>query len=158
MTAENRLTTKINTHADAVLHCFQSMDLEGLGSLLDGGLYCSNSKGGFLKNAQETFDYFKEQGDTYLNRHVGVCTGYTCARGKGWTFVGNHSGHGLHLVFDIEEGEVKSFYDCCNFKTHNEHITLVKRIKVYDFWDNGRGGEQGNSDLMRRTHTSTTTP
>ncbi len=130
---ENRLTVRIHSPADAVLYSIQSMDIDSLRVELAEGRYNERTKDGFLLDLEGVFNQFRHLGDTYLNRHGGVCKAYYCRKARGYVFIGNKSGLAIQLGIHIEDGVVKNIFDCSHMQAFNEHVRPERSIRMRDF-------------------------
>lgn len=106
----------IKSKGDAVIYCFQHMDLELLNDILDDDLtYEDISKPHFLSNLKQKFKAFSDAGDTYLKCFKGSCDGRACSNKKttvGFDFKGNKSKKTYTLIVDIVDGNVLDLYEC----------------------------------------------
>ena len=122
----------IRNQSDALLHFFQTMDIKMIDSVLEPNrTYNDFDKQVFIQQLGVAFDEFSQSGDTFLQRYPGSCTAVYCNyKSKGFTFMGNHSGHYFDLIIDIKKGVVRDIYECAKFKCSDQKLLKNKRIKI----------------------------
>ena len=68
-------------------------------------------------------------GDTFLQCHSGFCNSKLCNyKCKGYSFIGNHSGNYLDMIFEIKDGVVQDMYECSEFKIQVKYLKKNERI------------------------------
>ena len=129
--------TTLKTHADSVLHFFKMMDVEMINDLLDSDRTFQNfPKDKFILKLDFAFHQFKTAGDTSLHLFAGSCGGDDCSNFKctGFSFVGNHSGCFMNLIFDIQKGNVCDIYECHFFKSRSGSGEEGRKIFIDISW------------------------
>jgi hypothetical protein len=110
----------IKSKGDAIIYCFQQMDVEMLSDLLDDDLtYEDKSKMHFIKGIKLKFQAFTEAGDTYLQCFKGRCDGKSCHNKNtlvGFDFVGNKSKKRFTFIVDLEQGKIINLFECIAYK------------------------------------------
>lgn len=124
---------ELNTHAKAIRHFFETMDIEMIDAFLsDDYTYQDVKKQVFLNNLDTIFDKFKLGGDTKLIGFEGACN--SCIRGKfGYTFVGNISLNYISIIFDIKDDKIIDLYDCSSFKIGIANLQLNQKFSISFF-------------------------
>ncbi len=122
----------IKTQSDAVLHFLQHLDIEMIDSVLEPNrTYQDFEKNTFVQKLGYALDEFIQSGDTYLNRFPGQCNSEICNyKCKGFTFIGNNSGHFFDLIIDIKDGVVIDIYECTLFKCLAKGLSKNNRIVI----------------------------
>ena len=122
----------LQTQADAVLYFLQRLDIEMLDMILeDNRTYQNFDKPLFIEKLGNAFDKFIEKGNTYLNRHEGFCNAESCNfKCKGFSFIGNESGHCFDLIIDSKDGVVHDIYECIRFENYNQNLERSYRITI----------------------------
>ncbi len=118
------------SHYDATCYFIANMDIVALDNILDYREYADVEKPIFLKKLEETFDLFKENGNTKLLETSGVCN--VCNKGCATiAFIGDNNTHYIELFIETENNRVKDIYECNSFKydTFNTNF-LGKRISL----------------------------
>ena len=109
-----RMTTKeVNrTYLSAVLSAFQNMDYHELNDLLhEDCFYQDMRKTSFIYRQKETFQYFKKQGDTFLNLSTNICTGCLCSEPV-FVLTGNNSGTRYGIYIEFVNDNIVDIYFC----------------------------------------------
>jgi hypothetical protein len=124
----------LQTQADAVLYFLQRLDVDMIGTILEEQrTYQDFNKAVFIKKLAVAIDLFIENGNTYLNRHEGFCNSKICNFNcKGFSFIGNKSGHYFDLIIDIKDGVVHDIYECTSFESAKKEKSLDYRIPIDD--------------------------
>lgn len=122
----------LKTQADAVLYFLQRLDIGMLKMILeDNRTYQDFEKPLFIKKLGNALDEFIENGNTYLNRYEGFCNSEMCNfKCKGFSFIGNKSGHYFDLIIDIKKGVVHDIYECNNFESSIQDERRIYRIDI----------------------------
>jgi hypothetical protein len=125
-------TIKLDKQADAVLYFLQGLDIEMVNAVLeDNRTYQDFEKHVFIQKLDYALDEFIQAGDTYLNRYPGQCNSEICNyKCKGFTFIGNNSGHFFDLIIDIKDGVVLDIYECTLFKCLAKGLSKNNRIVI----------------------------
>lgn len=128
-------TSRIETQADAIIYFLQKLDVEMVGEILeDNRTYQDFEKYIFINKLDCALDEFIQAGDTFLDRYEGFCNDKTCNyKCKGFTFIGNNSGHYIDLIIDIKNGIIQDMYECILFKCGDENLSKNIRIKIDKF-------------------------
>jgi hypothetical protein len=115
MTFEN-----IKSKGDAIIYCFQHMDVGMLNDLLADDLtYEDKSKPHFIKILTQKFQVFSDAGDTYLKCFKGRCNGKSCHNKNtlvGFDFVGNKTKNRITFIVDIDQGNIINLFECIAYK------------------------------------------
>ncbi|MDZ4668372.1 MAG: hypothetical protein SGJ00_10865 [bacterium] len=132
MELEVKKYNNLKTQADAVLCFLQSLDIDMVSAVLEENrTYQDFEKHVFIQKLDYTLDEFIHAGDTYLNRYDGFCNAETCNyKCKGFTFIGNNSGHYFDLIIDIKDGVVLDIYECTLFKCLENGLSKNNRIEI----------------------------
>ena len=125
-------TVKLDKQADAVLYFLQGLDIEMVNAVLeDNRTYQDFEKHVFIQKLDYALDEFIQAGDTYLNRYPGHCNSEICNyKCKGFTLIGNNSGHFFDLIIDIKDGVVLDIYECTLFKCLAKGLSKNNRIVI----------------------------
>ncbi|MBZ0328283.1 MAG: hypothetical protein K8F54_11800 [Altibacter sp.] len=108
MTSKETNKTYLNT----VLSAFQNMDYYMLNNLLrDDCFYQDMRKTSFIYRQKEIFQYFKKQGDTFLNLSTNLCTGCLCSEPV-FVFTGNNSGTRYSIYIEFVKDNIVDIYFC----------------------------------------------
>jgi len=124
----------LETQADAVLYFLQRLDINMLEMILENQrTYQDFEKSLFINKLSNAFDEFIKWGNTYLNRYEGFCNSELCNfKSKGFSFVGNKSGHYFNLIIDSKEGVIHDIYECESFESCNQNLERSYRITIDD--------------------------
>jgi hypothetical protein len=120
------------SQADAVLYFFQLMDIDMIKLILDdANTYQNFEKNVFIKKLDYVFHDLLQAGNTFLNRHKGVCNSVECNfKCKGYSFIGNVSYDHIDFIFDIRDNRVFDIYECDQFKCTSEIILQNKNLSL----------------------------
>ena len=126
----------LKTQADAVLYFLQHLDIDMVNAVLEEDrVYQEFEKHIFIRKLDYALDEFIQAGDTFLNRYNGFCNSEECNyKCKGYTFIGNNSGHYFDLIIDIKDGVVEDIYECTLFKCLNDSVSKNLRIEIEKFY------------------------
>lgn len=92
----------------------------------------------FLNYIKSKFNEFKENNDTQLIAHSGICSGSDCNIGvNGYTFIGNNSNTYCNIIFEQENGVCTDIFKCSSFKVDDIFINKAreKKLDSYNFTD-----------------------
>ena len=122
----------LQTQLDAILYFLQRLDIDMLNMILeDDRKYQNFDKPLFIYKLRDAFNKFIEKGNTYLNRHEGFCNAELCNfKCKGFSFIGNKSGHYFDLIIDSKDGVVHDMYECSSFESCNQNLERSFRITI----------------------------
>jgi hypothetical protein len=99
--------------------------------LEDNRTYQDFEKPVFIRKLDYALEEFIQAGDTFLHRHNGFCNSENCHyKCKGFTFIGNNSGHYFDLIIDINDGVVQDIYECTEFKCFETSLSKNKHIEI----------------------------
>ncbi|MFM7195901.1 MAG: hypothetical protein ACKOYP_14120 [Bacteroidota bacterium] len=134
MASDRPATKTLNTQAEAIVHFIQQLDIERIDMLLDHRrTYQDLSKRTFVSRFGAALDKFSRAGDTFLDTHRGHCCSRACGLNRrGYTFIGNKSGHYMDLIILAKKGIVHDIYECHYFKTKIEVANRNERIMISD--------------------------
>jgi hypothetical protein len=123
----------ISSQEEAIKHFIEQMDVEMIDAFLEENkTYQDMDKQIFLSKLVRVFEAFKESGDAVLKSFSGNCN--TCNKNKqGFTFVGNYSYNYISIIFDSVNGTIEDMYECSNFVTQDEALTLNKKFYIDKF-------------------------
>ncbi len=96
---------EVKTYLIQVLEAFQAMDYHKLNDLLyEDCFYQDMKKTAFIYHQKNIFQYYSEQGDTFLNLTTNICTGCLCSEPV-FVLTGNNSGtkYGIYVKFVKDE-------------------------------------------------------
>jgi hypothetical protein len=122
----------LKTQADAILYFLQRLDIEMIDMILDENrTYQDFEKSLFIKKLGYALDKFSQKGNTYLNRDEGYCNSESCNfKCKGFSFIGNKSGHYFDLIVDVKDGAVLDIYECNSFECSNNNEGKLYKIYI----------------------------
>lgn len=122
------------TKEQAIVESICKMDIDSLKALLaDDRMYNGKCDKSFLMLEMTlAFHDFKKAGNTELIAYAGQCNKCESNKGKkGYSFIGNKTGHNLSFLFRLdEENNVVDLISCGTFKTNSgklvdENLTLT---------------------------------
>ncbi len=98
--------------------------------LNEGKTYLKFEKYKFISKLQETFEYFKKHGDTFLNSYEAGCG--SCDTSKsGFAFVGNVSKRHLSVLYETEDNRISDLGECSLFKSELDVETLGDWVSLH---------------------------
>lgn len=123
----------ICNQAEAVLYFIEKLDIEMIDDLLDSErTYSDLEKSVFVHKLGNAFDKLIQEGDSYLIRKKGVCTGKGCENigCSGYTFLGEKSGLFLDLVIIEDDGKIQDIFDCADLDSEASNRKYENRVRV----------------------------
>ena len=134
MTANEALTIRIKTQADAFVYFLQRLDMEMVNDILDEHTYQDFEKSVFINKLGIAIDEFMKSGDTFLNCYNGYCNSKDCNFNcSGFKFIGNKSRKYMSLIIEIKEGKVIDAYECGDFKAKSHSPDIGVRVMINKF-------------------------
>lgn len=133
---DNTSTTECKTSQQKlIVEAISKMDIDNLEILVQNNL-ADDKKEEFLENIQSEFKKFKENNDTHLIAHSGICGGSWCGNygSRGYSFTGNNSNTFYNLVFEEENGICKCYKLNIDDSAINEAREDAER-KDFDSYD-----------------------
>ena len=103
---------RVRTYLQDVLEAFQTMDYHKLNDLLyEDCLYEDMKKTSFIYRQMRIFQFFREQGDTFLNLSTNICTGCLCSEPV-FVLTGNNSETKYGIYVKFVEDEIVDIFIC----------------------------------------------
>ncbi|MEM0519581.1 hypothetical protein [Aequorivita flava] len=103
---------EVKSYLLEILSAFQNMDYHKLNDLLkEDFLYEDMQKTAFIYRQKEIFQYFKKQGDTFLNLSTNICTGCLCSEPV-FVLTGNNSGTRYGIYIEFVKDKIVDIYFC----------------------------------------------
>ena len=155
-----------NSYLQSVLSAFAEMDIDKLQFYLKEGYnYQDTTKEIFLEKLSGLFKDFREEGNSHLEIHPGLCGSKpsecdNCGK-RGYLFMGNSSKNYIGMVFELKDDELTDIYDCRKFETdkplsflgEQEYIHLnpdedIKFEKTPEYWSKVNAAEKAYAELI----------
>ncbi len=118
-----------------VIKSIQQMDITSVEEALQkNDQFRDYSKTEFLDKLNSTFTDMKSAGDLFLIAEFGYCDSLCQPRGKGYSFIGNHSKKHFNLIFVTEiDSKVEvlcNIIECPNLKNYNTSFALNAPLEL----------------------------
>lgn len=118
-----------NSQKLKVIKSIQQMDIRSVEEALQNiDQFRDYSKAEFLDKLNRTFTDLKSAGDSFLIAEFGYCDSFCQPRGKGYSFIANHSKKHFNLIFVTETNSevevISNIIECPNLKNYNTGFTL----------------------------------
>ncbi|TDQ15200.1 hypothetical protein DFQ04_3086 [Algoriphagus boseongensis] len=135
----------MDSYFNKVLNAFSTMNVDDLEALLDPSIpYSDVPKEVFLERLAETFESFKEEGETYLICQAGTCCNLYCNPDSirtAYRFTGEKTRLFLDLRFiteitdDLKDHYIKDIYACHSFQCYQPLDWYTNDISFFFFDD-----------------------
>lgn len=128
--SESNKTFIIKDNVATFVHCFSSLDSEGLSSILkDDVVYDALSKQDWISLFKTQFESFRNNTIHHLKPIPGICSG--CKKGcSGYTFLDEVNGFYIDLAIESTEYGNIDFTDCVNLKNQFEVANKKEQIFI----------------------------
>jgi hypothetical protein len=155
-----------NSYLQSVLSAFAEMDIDKLQFYLKEEYnYQDTTKEIFLEKISGLFKDFREEGNSHLEIHPGLCGSDpkecdNCGK-RGYLFMGNASKNYIGMVFEFKEDELTDIFDCSFFKTDSPVADLGSKASVYvhrdedikfnktpEYWSKVNAAEKAYAELI----------
>ena len=120
------LKSNLSKH-ELIVKAISEMDIDRLEILIKDYL-SEDKKKEFIDEIKSEFIKFRENNDSHLIAHDGICNGDWCDNygSCGYSFTGNVSNTFYNLVFEEENGNCVGICECYTFKVNDDSINEAR--------------------------------